>query len=96
MNVPLTPDSSQWSPTSWTDYQAVQQAQYPDAEALQAVLDQLSYMPPLVTSWEIMALRKQFADAVAGRKFVLQGGDCAESFADCTPDIITNLSLIHI
>ena len=90
MSAVLKPESGNWSPTSWTQHQAVQQAKYPDQEALEGALQQLSDLPPLVTSWEIMGLRQQFADATAGRKFVLQGGDCAESFADCAPDIITN------
>lgn len=88
MNAILKPDA--WRPDSWADRTAVQQAKYPDAAALSGALDQLRAMPPLVTSREVVALRAQFADAVAGRKFVLQGGDCAESFADCTPEIITN------
>ncbi len=47
-------------------------------------------MPPLVTSWEILSLREQIADAQAGRRFMLQGGDCAETFRECSPPLITN------
>lgn len=47
-------------------------------------------MPPLVTSWEIERLRSQLADAEEGRRFVLQGGDCAETFADCRSDVIAS------
>ena len=47
-------------------------------------------LPPLVTSWEIVNLRQQLAEATLGKRFVLQGGDCAERFIDCTPRRITN------
>ncbi len=47
-------------------------------------------LPPLVTSWEILRLREQLAEAAEGRQFVLQAGDCAERFVDCTPVRITN------
>jgi 3-deoxy-7-phosphoheptulonate synthase len=68
----------------------VQQPSYPDQAALRQVLDQLSQLPPLVTSWEVNHLREQLAEAQAGKHFVLQGGDCAESFADCESAIIAN------
>lgn len=79
-----------WRPDSWQQKPAVQQPNYPDAAALSAAVEDLRRLPPLVTSWEVDALRRQFAEAEAGHRFVLQGGDCAESFADCRPEIITN------
>jgi 3-deoxy-7-phosphoheptulonate synthase len=51
----------------------------------------LRVLPPLVTSWEIVGLRQQLAEAAVGTRFVLQAGDCAERFADCTPARITNM-----
>ena len=48
----------------------------------------LSQLPPLVVSWEIEALRSKLALAQRGEQFLLQGGDCAESFADCESDKI--------
>ena len=48
-------------------------------------------MPPLVTSWEVVLLKRQLAEAAAGERFVLQGGDCAERFADCTSPRVANL-----
>jgi len=54
------------------------------------VLAELRQLPPLVTSWEVIELREQLADAIAGRRFVLQAGDCAERFAYCRSDRITN------
>ena len=79
-----------WQPDSWQSRQAKQQAIYPDQAVLQASLDELSSLPPLVTSWEILSLREQIAQAQAGKRFFLQGGDCAESFAECNSEVITN------
>lgn len=62
--------------------------EYPDRAALAAVMGQLSRLPPLVTSYEIESLRQQLADAAAGKRFLLQGGDCSESFEDCESDSI--------
>ncbi|MBT8073315.1 MAG: 3-deoxy-7-phosphoheptulonate synthase class II [Xanthomonadales bacterium] len=81
---------SNWQPASWQAFEAKQQAHYPDQAALQAALDELSSLPPLVTSWEILSLKEQIAQAQAGERFFLQGGDCAESFAECNSDVITN------
>ena len=79
-----------WSPDSWQQRTALQMPQYPDAQALQGTLGTLSQLPPLVTSWEVLALRQQLAEAQEGRRFVLQGGDCAENFADCQSQVISN------
>lgn len=79
-----------WAPESWQQRTAQQQAEYPDEMALEQVIGQLNELPPLVTSWEVNQLRHEIAEAQAGRRFVLQGGDCAESFAECTSSIITN------
>ncbi len=68
----------------------MQQPEYPDPAALERVLAELSALPPLVTSWEIVALKGLFAQAAEGRCFVLQGGDCAERFADCNSRRIAN------
>ncbi len=93
-----------WKPESWKKFPALQQANYPDQEALDRALTKLSSLPPLVTSWEILSLRDQIAEAQAGKRFVLQGGDCAESFSECCSPLITNrlkvllqmsLALIH-
>jgi len=63
---------------------------YPDSDSLQAALDRLAQLPPLVTSWEVETLRRQLAQASRGERFLLQGGDCAESFQDCRPDPIAS------
>ncbi|GAB4193856.1 MAG: 3-deoxy-7-phosphoheptulonate synthase class II [Wenzhouxiangellaceae bacterium] len=81
---------SDWTPQSWQSRPARQQAEYPDTGHLQQVLAQLQTLPPLVSSWEVNQLRQELAEAQAGRRFVLQGGDCAESFAECESGIIAN------
>src|SRR5215213_2525048 len=73
-----------WTPTSWRRKTALQQPSYPDPARLESVMEELSQLPPLVTSWEIERLKGQLAEAARGERFLLQGGDCAESFADCT------------
>ena len=80
--MPTTP-ARDWSPTSWTTHPVEQQPVYRDAAALARVVAELGQLPPTVVSWEIDGLKQQVADAQQGRRFLLQGGDCAESFADC-------------
>jgi 3-deoxy-7-phosphoheptulonate synthase len=77
-----------WSPTSWQKKTAAQQVGYTDQAALQRVLGEMAALPPLVTSWEIENLRADLAKAARGEAFVLQGGDCAESFDDCRSEPI--------
>jgi 3-deoxy-7-phosphoheptulonate synthase len=72
-----------WAPTSWQAKAAAQQPVYPDPEALKRALAHLARLPPLVTSWEIENLKQQLAAATRGERFLLQGGDCSESFDDC-------------
>ena len=79
-----------WSPSSWRQRTALQQARYDSPDALHAAVARLASMPPLVTSWEILNLRQQIAEAQAGKRFLLQGGDCAEVFDECRPEIIAN------
>jgi len=78
-----------WSPRSWQQRPASQLPVYPDPAALDRVLAMLSRLPPLVTSWEIEALKRELAEACKGNRFLLQGGDCSESFDACEPDAIT-------
>lgn len=79
-----------WAPDSWKQRPALQMPQYPDAKALEQALARLSQLPPLVTSWEVLSLKQQLAQAQEGQRFVLQGGDCAENFADCQSQVISN------
>ncbi len=78
-----------WSPSSWRRKETLQQPSYPDTDALDEVLGKLTVLPPLVTSWEIEDLKSQLAEVAAGKRFLLQGGDCAESLADCEAGVIT-------
>jgi 3-deoxy-7-phosphoheptulonate synthase len=77
-----------WQRDSWTARTAKQQPVYRDAAALARAVDALSQLPPVVVSWEVEALKTQIAAAQRGERFVLQGGDCAESFADCESEQI--------
>lgn len=77
-----------WQPDSWQKRPAAQQPTYPDMQALQNVLTELGHLPPLLTSWEVECLKQQLAEAVNGERFLLQGGDCSETFADCESGII--------
>ena len=64
----------------WRELPAAQQPQWPDRSALDAVLDTLSTVPPIVAPAEIDHLRAQLAEVAQGKAFFLQGGDCAETF----------------
>ncbi len=78
-----------WSLDSYKSRRNPQAVPYADPRAVERAAETLRRMPPLVTSWEIERLREQIAEAQLGRRFVLQGGDCAETLADCTRDVIT-------
>lgn len=79
-----------WYPTSWLGRAAGHQPLYPETANVDAVLSTLGRLPPLVTWGEVDALKAQLAMAARGERFLLQGGDCAESFADCTAELIAN------
>ncbi len=81
---------AEWTPTSWQSRPASQQPTYPDRDRLAETVVQLSSLPPLVTSWEVERLRVQLAEAAEGKRFLLQGGACAERFDQCSAKIITN------
>jgi 3-deoxy-7-phosphoheptulonate synthase len=81
-------DSNSWHPASWQGRKATQQPVYDDPDALARVVADLSRLPPIVVSWEIDNLRERLAAAQRGEGFLLQGGDCAESFAECESDRI--------
>ena len=77
-----------WSPSSWRTRSTLQQPEWIDPGALRASCADLARLPPLVTSFEIEALRTQLAEAAVGQRFILQGGDCAETFDGCEPGSI--------
>ncbi|HLY16495.1 MAG TPA: 3-deoxy-7-phosphoheptulonate synthase class II [Bryobacteraceae bacterium] len=80
----------EWSPTSWKSRPAGQQPLYPCEADVARVVGEISKLPPLVTSWEIHALRTQLAQAARGERFLLQGGDCAERYDHCDSGTIAN------
>jgi len=75
--------------------QAEQQATYPNQDDLDRAVADLSRLPPIVTSWEVDALKDNIAKAQRGEAFVLQGGDCAETFDECTSEnIVEKLKIL--
>ena len=79
---------SNWTPDSWRARPIQQQPLWPDDGALQTTLDEVRALPPLVNHGEVDTLRAHLAEAARGKAFLLQGGDCAERFADCTKTAI--------
>jgi 3-deoxy-7-phosphoheptulonate synthase len=74
--------SSDWSVSSWKSKKAFQLPVYPDEEALNKTLDSIAEFPPLVFAGEARSLEEKLGEAALGRAFLLQGGDCAESFKE--------------
>ncbi len=83
-----TAGASNWSPTSWRARPARQMPTWPDALALKEATTELSAYPPLVFAGEARTLTRELANVVEGRAFLLQAGDCAESFTDFGADDI--------
>jgi 3-deoxy-7-phosphoheptulonate synthase len=79
-----------WQLTSWQKKSLQQQVTYPNVAERDAVIARLKKLPPLVTPLEIEALKTQLAQAARGQAFLLQGGDCAETFTDCSTEVILN------
>ncbi len=79
-----------WSVESWKSRAALHQPVYAEPAAVEQAVRKLRSLPPLVTSWEIERLKHELAEAQAGKRFLLQGGDCSESLADCTSETIAN------
>ena len=73
---------SDWSPNSWREKPILQQPAYPDEKQLNKVLTELKNYPPLVFAGEVRSLKDQFAKVTNKEAFLLQGGDCAESFSE--------------
>lgn len=71
-----------WTPQSWRDFPIVQQPQYSDAKEVARVEQRLASFPPLTSAGEAVALKRELAEVCEGRAFLLQGGDCAESFLE--------------
>src|SRR5690242_16892640 len=74
--------AERWTPDGWRKKPILQVPEYPDRAALSEVEKQLATFPPLVFAGEARSLKKSLARVAAGEAFLLQGGDCAESFAE--------------
>ena len=77
-----------WSPSSWREKPILQQPTYPNKQELDRVLSELKNYPPLVFAGEARSLKSQLANVANGEGFLLQGGDCAESFSEFHADNI--------
>jgi len=88
--------AERWSPSSWRSKPIVQVPDYPDQKLLAEVEGQIGTFPPLVFAGEARKLKNQLADVVAGEAFLLQGGDCAESFAEHHPDNIRDFFRVFL
>ena len=80
-----------WSRTSWKDYKILQQPVYQDESAVQAAKERLYKLPPLIFAGEVRNLKAELARASEGKSFLLQGGDCAESFNDFSANNIRDM-----
>lgn len=85
-----------WSPETWRSKPVVQVPEYPDQAALASVEEQLATFPPLVFAGEARELKRQLAAVSQGNGFLLQGGDCAESFAEHGPDNIRDFFRVFL
>jgi 3-deoxy-7-phosphoheptulonate synthase len=83
-----TPPGNTWTPNTWRDSPIRQQPTYPDPVKLNEMERRLGKYPPLVFAGEARRLKEQLARVSEGKAFVLQGGDCAESFSDFTANVI--------
>ena len=77
-----------WTPSSWRNKNALHMPRYIDEEHLENTLKEISKFPPLVFAGEARLLKEKLGEVANGNAFLLQGGDCAESFADFHPDNI--------
>lgn len=88
---PKDDKSGKWHPLSWNQFDIAQLPEYPDTEELRRAYYELKSLPPLITSWEIEALKEKLALASKGEAFLLQGGDCAETFDSCNSLKLVNM-----
>ncbi|WP_108663252.1 class II 3-deoxy-7-phosphoheptulonate synthase [Acuticoccus kandeliae] len=89
-------NAKNWSPSSWRAKPAKQLPEYPDEDAVRAVETRLASYPPLVFAGEARALKAELARVGEGNGFLLQGGDCAEAFAEHHPDGIRDFFRVFL
>ena len=87
---------AKWSPDSWRRFPVAQMPHYPDAAALAGVESQLGKFPPLVFAGEARKLKRALGEVAQGRAFLLQGGDCAEAFAEHAADNIRDFFRVFL
>ncbi|XP_022884539.1 phospho-2-dehydro-3-deoxyheptonate aldolase 2, chloroplastic-like [Olea europaea var. sylvestris] len=80
--------AAKWAPESWKTKKVLQLPEYPDAAELESVLKTLEAYPPLVFAGEVRSLEERLGEAALGKAFLLQGGDCAESFKEFSANYI--------
>lgn len=91
LTIPEILEGNGWHPLSWNKKPIEQLPPYPDTEKLQKSYDELRSYPPLITSWEVEALKDKLASVAEGKAFLLWGGDCAETFEGCKAPKIVNM-----
>ncbi|MDX1591032.1 MAG: 3-deoxy-7-phosphoheptulonate synthase class II [Balneolaceae bacterium] len=91
IQIPEMFEGEGWHPLSWNSKEISQLPAYPDTEALQRAYNELKSLPPLITSWEVESLKQKLAQVSNGKAFLLQGGDCAETFDACKAPKIVNM-----
>ena len=85
---PAAPSSTKWTLDSWKTKKALHLAEYPDKNDLEAVLKTIEDFPPIVFAGEARLLEEKLGEAAMGNAFLLQGGDCAESFKEFSANYI--------
>ena len=88
--------AAKWTPDSWRNLPVMQMPDYPDAEKLKVVEGRLAGFPPLVFAGEARKLKRKLAKVAEGKGFLLQGGDCAESFAEHSADNIRDFFRVFL
>lgn len=88
--------AKKWTPNSWRSKPVIQVPEFPDPNALKTVEERLASYPPLVFAGEARALKQHLADVSEGKAFLLQGGDCAESFAEHGADNIRDFFRVFL
>lgn len=91
----LSMNQDTWTPSSWKNKPILQQAEYPDQKALQDELSKLKTLPPIVSIEEVKTLKETLAEVQNGKGFILQVGDCAEKFSDCSTQAIHHKVLFY-
>lgn len=83
-------DRPNWAPDTWKRFEALYQPEYEDLDRYDRVLERIRGLPPLVMPAEVEELKQNLVAAGRGEAFVLQGGNCAETFSDCNSESIAN------